>query len=144
MKGLTASMPVHASSSASPQDSLSTLEKLSELTATPTSQLKFIFDAWQQVIECRRIIKWTYAYGFYTFDSDADESVRAQQEFFEFNQVRHEVVHCVVDVVDDVTLCKKKLTSEVIHTLHTQVIHTLHSLRRCGFWRCCTTRWSTT
>lgn len=88
MKALTApNMPAHASSSTAAHDALSTLEKLSELTATPTSQLKFIFDAWQQVIECRRIIKWTYAYGFYTFDSDAEDGVRAQQEFFEFNQV---------------------------------------------------------
>ncbi len=90
MKNLTAPSPIThttASSSLAPQEGLSTLEKLSELTATPTSQLKFVFDAWQQVIECRRIIKWTYAYGFYKFDAEADESVKSQQEFFEFNQV---------------------------------------------------------
>lgn len=93
MKNLTVPSPItHTapglpSSSSAAHEGLSTLEKLSELTATPTSQLKFIFDAWQQVIECRRIIKWTYAYGFYKFDVDANESVKSQQEFFEFNQV---------------------------------------------------------
>lgn len=34
------------------------LEALSDLTRTPTSQLKFIMDAWAQVIECRRMLKW--------------------------------------------------------------------------------------
>ena len=62
------------------------LEDLSEITATPTSQLKFVTDAWSQVVDCRRMLKWTYAFGYYRF---ADDSVtnKPQQEFFEFNQV---------------------------------------------------------
>lgn len=28
-----------------------------------SSQLKFITDAWSQIIECRRILSWTYTYG---------------------------------------------------------------------------------
>ena len=32
-------------------------------TKTPTSQLKFIMDAWHQIIECRRILSWTYCFG---------------------------------------------------------------------------------
>lgn len=41
----------------------------SERTKTPTSQLKWILDAWDRVIDCRRVLKWTYAYGFYTFQA---------------------------------------------------------------------------
>ncbi|EFN58957.1 hypothetical protein CHLNCDRAFT_137543 [Chlorella variabilis] len=61
-------------------------EVLSERTATPTSQLKFI------VVHCRRILKWTYATAFYTFEEPAGASKEAKermaqhQEFFEFNQ----------------------------------------------------------
>ncbi|BDA49808.1 probable E3 ubiquitin-protein ligase ARI7 [Coccomyxa sp. Obi] len=71
------------------------LESLSELTATPTSQLKFLPDAWAQVVDCRRILKWTYAYGYYRFGEQAlgrngaavaAETLKQQQEFFEFNQ----------------------------------------------------------
>ena len=43
-----------------------------------------------QVVECRRILKWTYAYGFYRFGdniSDEDTAQKQQQGFFEFNQV---------------------------------------------------------
>ena len=29
------------------------------------SQLKFVIEAMQQIAECRRILKWTYGYGFY-------------------------------------------------------------------------------
>eukprot|EP00197_Chlamydomonas_leiostraca_P004716 CAMPEP_0202867712 /NCGR_PEP_ID=MMETSP1391-20130828/9582_1 /ASSEMBLY_ACC=CAM_ASM_000867 /TAXON_ID=1034604 /ORGANISM="Chlamydomonas leiostraca, Strain SAG 11-49" /LENGTH=627 /DNA_ID=CAMNT_0049547775 /DNA_START=210 /DNA_END=2089 /DNA_ORIENTATION=+ len=44
------------------------LERLSEQTHLPTSQLKFIMDAWAQIIECRRVLSWTYTYGYYAFD----------------------------------------------------------------------------
>lgn len=49
-----------------------------------------------QVVDCRRILKWTYAYGFYRFTEDATYSngtpipadvLDQQKEFFEFNQV---------------------------------------------------------
>ncbi|KAK9832545.1 hypothetical protein WJX81_007928 [Elliptochloris bilobata] len=70
------------------------LEKLSEMTMTPTSQLRFLLDAWLQVVDCRRILKWTYAYGYYRFSEQAATGVaavprdvlRQRQEFFEFNQ----------------------------------------------------------
>ncbi|GAB4818029.1 hypothetical protein N2152v2_005075 [Parachlorella kessleri] len=68
------------------------METLSERTATPTSQLKFVLDGWMQVVDCRRILKWTYALGYYTFEEDlraskaAKEAKAQQQEFFEFNQ----------------------------------------------------------
>eukprot|EP00877_Chromochloris_zofingiensis_P011450 jgi/Chrzof1/6559/Cz19g01020.t1 len=62
-----------------------TLEVLSDMTKTPTSQLKFIMDAWNQIIECRRMLKWTYAYGYYEFTDDTDAATR-QRQFFEFLQ----------------------------------------------------------
>eukprot|EP00878_Enallax_costatus_P014217 GHUV01014871.1.p2 GENE.GHUV01014871.1~~GHUV01014871.1.p2 ORF type:complete len:161 (+),score=54.01 GHUV01014871.1:445-927(+) len=62
------------------------LEKLSDMTKTPTSQLKFIMDAWKQVIECRRILKWTYAYGYYSFEDEGEKEVEQRRQFFEFLQ----------------------------------------------------------
>lgn len=41
------------------------LEKLSDKQCQPESQLKFIIEAWLQIVECRRVLKWTYAYGYY-------------------------------------------------------------------------------
>lgn len=41
-------------------------------------------------MECRRILKWTYAYGYYRFGdniSEEDSAQKQQQGFFEFNQV---------------------------------------------------------
>ena len=45
------------------------------------------------MVECRRILKWTYAFGYYNFGQHAEskaspEVLKQQQEFFEFNQVR--------------------------------------------------------
>ncbi|KAK9293215.1 hypothetical protein L1049_021204 [Liquidambar formosana] len=80
------------------------LEKLSDKQCQPESQLKFIIEAWQQVIiifhcttrnielylityaflqivECRRVLKWTYAYGYYL-----PEHEHAKRQFFEYLQ----------------------------------------------------------
>lgn len=38
-----------------------------------------------QVMDCRRILKWTYAYGYYSFEN---ENNKARQDFFEYTQVR--------------------------------------------------------
>ncbi|KAF5836210.1 hypothetical protein DUNSADRAFT_6276 [Dunaliella salina] len=72
------------------------LERLSEQTKTPSSQLKFIMDAWSQIIECRRVLSWTYTYGYYALE-DMDHKASSTKEgnssaeenqrfFFEFLQ----------------------------------------------------------
>ena len=64
------------------------MERLSNLSKMPTSQLRFIVDAWNQIIECRRMLKWTYAYGYYQFLDDAKvPELVPQRNFFEFLQV---------------------------------------------------------
>lgn len=57
------------------------LEKLSEKQCQPESQLKFIIEAWLQIVECRRVLKWTYAYGYYL-----PEHEHAKRQFFEYLQ----------------------------------------------------------
>ncbi|CAM0952392.1 unnamed protein product [Alopecurus aequalis] len=54
-------------------------ENLSDVLGIPETQLKFIPEAWSQIIECRRVLKWTYAYGYYLED-------KAKSEFFEYLQ----------------------------------------------------------
>lgn len=55
--------------------------RLGDLQNTPASQLKFVSEAMSQISECRRILKWTYAFGFYTM-TDED----AKKRFFEYTQ----------------------------------------------------------
>ncbi|KAF9677000.1 hypothetical protein SADUNF_Sadunf08G0061800 [Salix dunnii] len=57
------------------------LEKLSDTQCQPESQLKFILDAWLQIVECRRVLKWTYSYGYYL-----PEYEHAKRLFFEYLQ----------------------------------------------------------
>ncbi|KAI4962728.1 hypothetical protein ZWY2020_025877, partial [Hordeum vulgare] len=57
------------------------LEKLSDIQSQPESQLKFIIEAWLQIVECRRVLKWTYAYGYYL-----PEQEHAKRQFFEYLQ----------------------------------------------------------
>ncbi|CAA3023341.1 probable E3 ubiquitin- ligase ARI8 [Olea europaea subsp. europaea] len=57
------------------------LEKLSEVQSQPESQMKFIIEAWQQIVECRRVLKWTYAYGYYL-----PEHEQIKKQFFEYLQ----------------------------------------------------------
>jgi len=60
-----------------------TISIISENTRTPISQLKFISEAWGQVIKCRRTLMWTYAYGYYNFSESRAGNLK---EFFEFLQ----------------------------------------------------------
>ena len=55
------------------------------------------------MVECRRILKWTYAYGYYSFQPAEERrkgsppaATKEQQGFFEFNQARlaSNAVHC--------------------------------------------------
>ncbi|KAH8501286.1 hypothetical protein H0E87_016196 [Populus deltoides] len=57
------------------------LEKLSDIQCQPESQLKFIIEAWLQIVECRRVLKWTYSYGYYL-----PEHEHAKRLFFEYLQ----------------------------------------------------------
>ncbi|CAI7735601.1 unnamed protein product [Closterium sp. NIES-53] len=60
---------------------LTMIEQLSERHSQPVSQLKFVIDAWLQVVECRRVLKWTYAYGYYLPEAEV-----ARRQFFEYLQ----------------------------------------------------------
>ncbi|CAL5200088.1 unnamed protein product [Lathyrus oleraceus] len=57
------------------------IEKLSDTQCQPESQLKFITEAWLQIVECRRVLKWTYAYGFYLAEHE-----QGKKQFFEYLQ----------------------------------------------------------
>ncbi|KAH7365646.1 hypothetical protein KP509_18G039300 [Ceratopteris richardii] len=57
------------------------LEKLSDKHSLPMSQLKFLVEAWLQIVECRRVLKWTYAYGYYLPENEA-----TKKQFFEYLQ----------------------------------------------------------
>eukprot|EP00249_Psilotum_nudum_P022331 c28474_g1_i2 orf=611-2407(-) len=57
------------------------IEKLSDRQCQPVSQLKFVTEAWLQIVECRRVLKWTYAYGYYL-----PENEDAKRQFFEYLQ----------------------------------------------------------
>ncbi|KAJ0981008.1 hypothetical protein J5N97_009263 [Dioscorea zingiberensis] len=58
------------------------LEKLSGKQRQPAWRFMFIItEAWLQIVECRRVLKWTYAYGFYL-----PEHEHAKRQFFEYLQ----------------------------------------------------------
>lgn len=57
------------------------LEKLSRTQSEPDTQLRFIINAWDQIIECRRVLKWTYAYGYYLPENEVNKC-----NFFQYLQ----------------------------------------------------------
>ncbi|XP_050267333.1 probable E3 ubiquitin-protein ligase ARI7 [Quercus robur] len=57
------------------------IEKLGEIYGKTQFQLGFILEAWQQIVECRRVLKWTYAYGYYL-----PRGEKAKKLLFEFLQ----------------------------------------------------------
>ncbi|KAI3911170.1 hypothetical protein MKW92_033379 [Papaver armeniacum] len=57
------------------------LVKLRDKYNWPETKLVFITDAWRQIIECRRVLKWTYAYGYYLPQSEL-----VKKQFFQYAQ----------------------------------------------------------
>ncbi|KAK6144656.1 hypothetical protein DH2020_021476 [Rehmannia glutinosa] len=41
------------------------IELLANVQGEAQAQLKFVIEAWDQIVECRRVLKWSYAYGYY-------------------------------------------------------------------------------
>ncbi|XP_057789364.1 probable E3 ubiquitin-protein ligase ARI8 [Salvia miltiorrhiza] len=41
------------------------VSKLGEAQGEAPAQLQFVTKAWEQIVECRRVLKWSYAYGYY-------------------------------------------------------------------------------
>ncbi|CAA7041658.1 unnamed protein product [Microthlaspi erraticum] len=62
------------------------LRKLSVKQGLPETQLRFIVEAWLQIVECRRVLKWTYAYGYYF-----PENEPTKKQLFEYLQGEAEV-----------------------------------------------------
>ncbi|XP_074265165.1 putative E3 ubiquitin-protein ligase ARI5 [Silene latifolia] len=57
------------------------LNKLSDKFKVIDIELVFMIKAWEQIIECRRVLKWTYAYGFYL-----QEDLVGKKTLFEYLQ----------------------------------------------------------
>ncbi|KAI3917587.1 hypothetical protein MKW98_021349 [Papaver atlanticum] len=57
------------------------IKNLSTKVHKSETELDFICDAWRQIIECRRVLKWTYAYAYYL-----PEHELVKKQFFEFLQ----------------------------------------------------------
>ena len=80
------------------------LTAVSTNTRTPLSQLAFVSEACNQVIECRKTLMWTYTYGYYVFDTMGDNVGQegSKKEFFEFLQgeaeYNLELLHNCVEV----------------------------------------------
>lgn len=60
-------------------------DTLREMFNVPAAQLTFMADAWEQIVECRRMLKWTFAYGYYL--EGTQETTLQRRELFEFLQV---------------------------------------------------------
>ncbi|XP_060200894.1 probable E3 ubiquitin-protein ligase ARI8 [Lycium barbarum] len=71
------------------------LKNFSELHSLAETEFEFIIQAWKQIVKCRRVLKWTYAYGFYLPKEEV-----AKTRFFEYLQGEAEaglerLHHCV-------------------------------------------------
>ena len=59
--------------------------RLSDRQWATEAELKFITEAWLQIIDCRRVLKWTYAYGYY-LPEDGNKKAKSKRGFFEYLQ----------------------------------------------------------
>ncbi|KAI3917588.1 hypothetical protein MKW98_021350 [Papaver atlanticum] len=57
------------------------IEQLNSMGSETKTSLEFIADSWKQIIECRRVLKWIYAYGYYL-----PKHEKTKKQFFEYLQ----------------------------------------------------------
>ncbi|ONK82111.1 uncharacterized protein A4U43_C01F36230 [Asparagus officinalis] len=57
------------------------VDKLRDKVSMSHGELNFVIEAWEQVVECRRVLTWSYAYGYYL-----DPEGKAKKELFEYLQ----------------------------------------------------------
>ncbi|CAK9182345.1 unnamed protein product [Ilex paraguariensis] len=57
------------------------IDKLGIKQAQSRAELKFLIEAWLQIVECRRVLSWSYAYGYYI-----PEHEHAKRQLFEYLQ----------------------------------------------------------
>ncbi|CAH2038805.1 unnamed protein product [Thlaspi arvense] len=62
------------------------IPNLSNTQLATVPQLQFIAEAWYQIMECRRVLKWTYAYGYYLREDEVEK-----QDFLKHKQVDGEI-----------------------------------------------------
>lgn len=77
------------------------IKELADMMEVQAAQLKFVTDAWQEILKCRRILKWTYAAGYFAFDENTSidsnvflskeskvdaRKLQALQGYFDFSQ----------------------------------------------------------
>ncbi|KAG8387710.1 hypothetical protein BUALT_Bualt02G0049500 [Buddleja alternifolia] len=62
------------------------LEKLSEAQSQPKLMLDFVVEAWKQIVECRRILKWSYVYGYYLSEEEEESDVNVKLPLFVYLQ----------------------------------------------------------
>ncbi|KAL3649956.1 hypothetical protein CASFOL_006359 [Castilleja foliolosa] len=58
------------------------VDRLIETQNQSRSQAMIVVDAWEQIVECRRVLKWSYVYGFYRVSGHA----KWKSDFFEHLQ----------------------------------------------------------
>ncbi|KAL8094220.1 hypothetical protein AgCh_035923 [Apium graveolens] len=62
------------------------LQQLEQKHCQTAGQLKFVTEAWEQIVECRRVLKWSYVYGYYMLEKETKKI-----KLFEFLQGEAEV-----------------------------------------------------
>ena len=72
------------------------LEKINSRHHLPRAELMFFTNAWLQIVECRRVLKWAYAYGYYIPKEEA------KTVFFEY------VLGVAEDSLKRLHLCAEK------------------------------------
>ncbi|PWA37655.1 zinc finger, RanBP2-type [Artemisia annua] len=96
------------------------IAKFGKTHVLPETYFDFIIDAWCQIIECRRLLMWTYAYGYYLPDQEL-----VKKQFFEDIQgeaeQRLEQLHLCAEK-EVFTLYKKKAPQDEIDNFRTKLV----------------------
>ncbi|GFQ04321.1 probable E3 ubiquitin-protein ligase ari8 [Phtheirospermum japonicum] len=75
---------------------------LGDLSTKQThSQTMFVVEAWEQIVECRRVLKWSYAYGYYNMSGSARRKLNLFEHLqWEAENALERLHHCAETEMD--------------------------------------------
>ncbi|GJT52408.1 probable E3 ubiquitin-protein ligase ARI8 [Tanacetum coccineum] len=96
------------------------IEQFGKTQVLPETYFEFINDAWRQIIECRRVLKWTYAFGYYLPVQEVVKKLFFEGMQGEAEQWLEQLHRCAEKEV--FTLYKEKASEDEIVNFRTKLV----------------------
>ncbi|GFP99734.1 probable E3 ubiquitin-protein ligase ari7 [Phtheirospermum japonicum] len=95
------------------------IDRLADTQRATQVKLKCVVEVWEQIVKCRRILKWSYAYGYYVSENESGKSDFFGHLLGEAENAVERLNHWAEKDMDKYLLAE--CVSEVVQVFHTKL-----------------------